>query len=88
MKIKEGFNIRQVCGENIVVAEGEANIDFSVVISVNETAAHIWKAVVGKDFTVEDMADALIADYEVDKETALADCEALAIKWKEVGILQ
>lgn len=88
MKIKEGFNIRQVCGENIVVAEGEANIDFSVVISVNETAAHIWKAVAGKEFTVEDMADALLADYEVDKETALTDCEALAAKWKEVGILQ
>ncbi|MCF0192026.1 MAG: PqqD family protein, partial [Prevotella sp.] len=39
MKIKDGFKIRQVCGENIVVAEGEANIDFSVVISINETAA-------------------------------------------------
>ncbi|MCQ2254603.1 MAG: PqqD family protein [Bacteroidaceae bacterium] len=88
MKIKEGFNIRQLCGENIVVAEGEANIDFSVVISVNETAAHIWKAVAGKDFTVEDMADSLLAEYEVDKETALADCKALAEKWQEVGILE
>ena len=88
MKIKDGFKIRQVCVENIVVAEGEANIDFSVVISINETAACIWNAVDGKEFTYQDMADALLTEYEVDMETALADCEQLAATWKEVGILE
>jgi len=89
MKIKEGFNIRQVCGEYIVVGEGEANIDFSQVININETAACIWKAVLGKDFTVKDMVDALIADeYDVEEEVAYNDCEQLATDWKNVGLLE
>lgn len=36
MKAKNGFNLRTVCGENILVAEGEENIDFSNIISMNE----------------------------------------------------
>lgn len=89
MKIKEGFNIRQVCGEYIVVAEGEANIDFSEVISINQTAACIWKAVVGKEFTVDDMVKALIDDeYDVTEEVARKDCEQLALDWKNAKLLQ
>ncbi|MCQ2244573.1 MAG: PqqD family protein [Bacteroidaceae bacterium] len=88
MRIKEGFNLRNVCGENIVVAEGEANIDFTSVISVNETAACIWKAVSGKDFDVNDMVEALMAEYEVDRETAERDCQQLAIDWKKADVLQ
>lgn len=43
MKTKIGFNLRQVCGENIIVAEGEENIDFSNIISMNESSAFLWK---------------------------------------------
>lgn len=89
MRIKKGFNIRQICGEHIVVAEGEANIDFSQVISINQTAACIWKAVADKDFTVDDMVKALIDDeYYVEEEVARKDCEQLAQTWKETGILE
>lgn len=89
MRIKKGFNIRQICGEHIVVAEGEANIDFSQVISINQTAACIWKAVADKDFTVDDMVKALIDDeYDVEEEVARKDCEQLAQTWKGTGILE
>ena len=36
MKAKKGFNLRNVCGEQIIVAEGKENIDFSNIISMNE----------------------------------------------------
>ncbi len=89
MRIKKGFNIRQICGEHIVVAEGEANIDFSQVISINQTAACIWKAVADKDFTVDDMVKALIDDeYDVEEEVARKDCEQLLKTWKETGIVE
>ena len=39
MKAKNGFNLRTVCGENILVAEGEENIDFSNIISMNDSSA-------------------------------------------------
>ena len=45
MKAKNGFNLRTVCGENILVAEGEENIDFSNIISMNESSAYLWNSI-------------------------------------------
>ena len=42
LKLNSGFEVRNVCGENIVVAMGEHNIDFSHVIALNETSLLIW----------------------------------------------
>lgn len=88
MKIKKGFELRTVCKENIIVAFGEENIDFSKVISLNESAALMWRAVLGKDFSAEDMADALMQEYEVDRETALKDAQAMLRQWLEVGLIE
>ena len=50
MKIKEGFELRTICGEAIIVAHGIENIDFSKIISLNESAAYLWRKVEGQDF--------------------------------------
>ena len=47
MKTKKGFRLRIICGENVVVAEGIENIDFSKIISMNESAAYLWQKVEG-----------------------------------------
>lgn len=52
MRIKNGFELRNVCGENIVISYGEQNIDFCKVISLNETAAYLWKGIGDSDFDV------------------------------------
>ncbi|MBQ2459728.1 MAG: PqqD family protein [Bacteroidaceae bacterium] len=88
MKIKKGFELRQICGENIIVAYGEANIDFSRIISLNESAAFLWKTVLDKEFTEQTLADALCAEYEVDAATALRDAKEIAARWKEVGLTE
>ena len=57
MKIKKGFNLRTICGQEAVVAEGIENIDFSNIIQLNEPAAYLWKQLQEKEsFTTEDMA--------------------------------
>lgn len=88
MKEKKGFNLRNVCGEQIIVAEGKENIDFSNIISMNESSAYLWKELSGKEFSVEDMAELLEKEYEVDHATALADCAQLAGLWKNAGIVE
>lgn len=88
MKIKPGFELRCVCGAYVIVAYGENNIDFSKVISLNESAAVMWKAAIDKDaFTIEDLAEALEAEYEVEHETAINDAQKVADEWKELGLL-
>ena len=88
MKIKEGFELRNVCGEFIVVAYGEQNIDFSRIISLNESAAMLWNAVLGKDFTAQMLAEKLCEEYEVDADTALADAQDIALRWQEAGLVE
>lgn len=88
MKIKDGFELRDVCGEHIVVSHGDNNIDFSKVIHLNESSAIMWQAIDGKEFTVEDLADALIQNYDVDYKEALADAANVLDKWKQLEMVE
>lgn len=87
MKINEGFELREMCGEHIIIATGVANIDFSKVISLNESAAYLWNEVDGKEFTPETLAALLTEKYEIDNSTALADATSLVQKWVEAGLI-
>lgn len=88
MKAKNGFNLRTVCGENFLVAEGEENIDFSNIISMNESSSYLWNSIQGKDFEVKDLVDLLIEMYEVDEETATRDARLLVDQWKQAEIIE
>ena len=72
MRAKKGFKLRNICGENIIVAEGKENIDFTNIISMNETSAFLWEQIEQKDnFDAETLTELLLDNYDVDKETAL-----------------
>ncbi len=86
MKIKNGFVLREMCGENIVTAEGMENINFNKLISLNATAAFLWKNLEGKEFTEQEMAQLLVDEYGIDMELALKDSINLCKVWAEAGI--
>ncbi|WP_314646195.1 PqqD family protein [Prevotella multiformis] len=89
MKVKNGFKLREVCGEHIIVAEGDENIDFSNIISMNESSAFLWEEVQKRSsFTVEDLVELLCGEYEIDKLTARKDATALASQWGVAGIIE
>lgn len=87
MKIKDGFVLRNMCGENIVTAEGMENINFNKLISLNTTAAFLWQNLEGKDFDVEGMARLLADEYGIDMELALKDSARLCEVWKDAGLI-
>ena len=88
MKIKKGFVLRQMCGENIVTAEGLEHINFNKLISLNATAAFLWEKVEGNEFTAEEMAQYLVEEYGIDMELALTDAGKLALAWIDAGIAE
>ncbi|MBO4606954.1 MAG: PqqD family protein [Prevotella sp.] len=94
MKAKKGFNLREVCGEQIIVAEGLENIDFTNIISMNESSAFLWNSIQGKEFTPEDLAKILCDNYQIDENTpldydqALKDAIEVSKKWIEAGIVE
>ena len=80
--------MRNVCGEIILVAEGIENIDFSKIISMNESSAYLWEKLQGIDFTIEDMGKLLTEEYEVGLDKAMEDAKTLASQWQEAGIIE
>ena len=88
MKIKEGFILRTICGQNVISAEGSANVNYSSLITLNDTAAYLFGKLQGSDFTAQGVADLLLEQYEVDRETALKDAKALLDKWIEIGLAE
>ena len=87
MKTKKGFKLRTVCGENIIVAEGIENVDFSRIISMNETSAYLWKKIQGIDFDENTLAGLLLEEYEVDEATAQSNVGDFIGKLQSAGML-
>jgi hypothetical protein len=88
MKTKSGFNLRQICGENVIIAEGEENIDFSNIISMNESSAYLWKNIQDKDFSEDELVKLLTEEYDVDDITAKSDVNSLVKSWLDAGIIE
>lgn len=89
MKTKKGFRLRDICGEHIVVAEGIDNIDFSKIISMNESSAYLWEKVQGeKEFAEDELVKMLLEEYDVDEATAKEDVKKLIEQWTEAQIIE
>ncbi len=88
MKIKKGFTLRSVMGQNIVMAE-DANADtFGKLITLNSSAAMLWDELKGKSFEVEDAAKLLVDRYVIDTAEALADATHIISRFKEKGLVE
>lgn len=77
MKIKKGFILREVGGESVVVPVGELSKIFHGMINLNATGAFLWNFF-SEEHSVEDGVDALCAEYDVERERALADVKKFA----------
>ena len=89
MKIKKGYALRSLGQEFILIVEGlKAEVDFSRMISLNESAAFLWKQVEDKDFDAEMLTNLLVDNYDIDRETAQNDVAALLKSWSAAGIIE
>ena len=87
MKIKEGFVLRRVLDEAIVVASAEASKNFHGMIKLNETAAVIWE-LIAEGNSEEEIAKKLSEKYEISLEQAAADTKAMIAVMAEKGIIE
>ena len=88
MRIKEGFTLRTICGEHVVIGEGLAQVNFNKMLSLNGSAAYLWEQVQGRDFTLEDLVSLLTEKYDVSGEQARQDAAKLVQVWQEQGVAQ
>ena len=86
MRIKEGFVLREVAGQAVVIATGKASKSFHGMIKLNETGRVIWEGLAaGKSDA--DIAAQLVSTYDVDAEKAAADVAAFVKQAADHGFL-
>ena len=88
MKIVHGFRLRDVMGQATVIGEGAGQVNFNKLITLNDTAAYLWRSVEGKEFDEAMLAALLVEEYGIDKELAASDASAIAARWIEIGLVE
>lgn len=61
--------------------------DMTKVLSFNETSNFLWESLQGKEFTLDDVAQALTGTYDVSDEIARQDGEKWVNQMKELGLI-
>lgn len=87
MRIKEGFILRNVGEQAVVVSVGEASKVFNGMIKLNPTGEFLWKHIVD-DVSEEDLVAALLEEYDVEESVAKEDVTAFVEKLKTAGIVE
>ena len=87
MRIKEGFVLRKVATRTVVLPVGRAAVDFSGMLSLNESGIMLWR-VLEKGGDREAMVDALLAEYEVERAEAYADVDAFIDSLVKAGCVE
>ena len=73
MKIIDGFRLRDVMGQATVIGEGVGQVNFNKLVTLNDSAAYLWKSVEGKEFDAEMLASLLVD---------------ISSQWKEIGLVE
>lgn len=88
MKVVPGFALRPLGNEYLLIAESVELVNFNAMITLNESAAYLWRNVAEREsFDEQTMVDMLLAEYEVSPEQALEDVRKTIASWREAKLI-
>ena len=86
MKIKDGYVLRQVDGNSIVIAVGDEALNFNGIITINGAGTFLWEKLInGAD--KDTLLRAMLSEYDIDEATASADIDEFLLKLKNADLL-
>lgn len=89
MKVVPGFALRQLGNEYLLIAESVDLVNFNAMITLNETAAYLWRNVAElEEFDAQTLTDLLLAEYEVTPEIAKQDALKTLQSWQEANLIR
>lgn len=86
MKRKEGYILRTIGNSYMIVPVLGQSIKVEDMVTLNETGAYLWEHL-AEETTQEKLLEALLSEYDVDKETALVHIREFLEKAEQAGIL-
>ncbi|MEN6316027.1 MAG: PqqD family protein [Clostridiaceae bacterium] len=72
MKVKNGFMLREIAKQWVVIPLGSRVVEFNGIMTLSESGAILWR-LLEKDATEDELVAAMLDEYEVDEETARND---------------
>ena len=85
MKLKDGFLLRNVAGQTVVLPAG-GDLNLNMMITLNETGAFLWEKL-QQETDAAALVVALLAEYDVDEARASAAVAAFVKKLKDNNFL-
>lgn len=87
MKASKEFILREIAGEYILVPTGASATKINGLITMNELGCFIFKTL-QEEKTIEQLVDAIVAEYTVDRNTALVDAQEFLQQLRDIGGLE
>lgn len=86
MKIKDGFILRSIAGEWVVVPTGEMALRMQGAMVLNDVASFIWKHLLTSTMYVE-VLDAIVNEYDITRDAAKQDLDTFLQRLDEMDAL-
>lgn len=86
MKAKDGFVLRTIVDEYMIMPTGENISHFDGTVVLNEVSAFLWEKL-QKEITKEELLEALLAEYDVPRDVAEKDLDGLLKRFTEYGLI-
>lgn len=87
MKINNNFSLRNIAGSWVALPLGNAVIDFTGMLTLNESGVLLWRRLEA-GATRDELVETLMAEYEVSLDLARADVDAFVEKLSGVGCIE
>ena len=82
MRVDDGFVLREIAGDYVIIPTGKTVLDFNGMITVNEVGVSIWK-MLQEETTFENIVQGILDEYDADEETVKADVQEFLDRIKE-----
>lgn len=87
MKLKDGFMLREIAGQWVVVPLGERVVEFNGIMTLSESGALLWKNM-ADDIRVDDLVQIVLNEYSIDEETVRLDVREFVAMLREKELLE
>ncbi len=87
MKIKEGFLLKKIADDYVVIPYEDNIVDFKAMLVLNDSGAFLWEEL-QNEISSDELKNRLTAEFEVDEITAENDIAEFVSKLKEKDLLE
>ncbi len=88
MRIKDGFELKNINGEYIVISKEKSILMPHNSIILTDTAVFLWNLLKNQDVTKAEMLNALIENFDISTVLALGNIDVFVRTMRENGIIE